>query len=72
MSWTDEELTELKEYFGKNIRENRNVREKECIDVIQKSRRLGKILHRRPWETIKKKVNYLIIKSKKKAEIPHK
>ena len=61
-----DELDELNEHFRTQIVDLKNVREPECQQAIQISRDQGKILHRRSWETIKKKVNYLIVQNRKK------
>jgi hypothetical protein len=65
VTWTSEEFKELQMYFGTHIKEQKNVKEKEGLDAIQKSKKAGGKLQRRSWETIKKKVNYIIMQNKK-------
>lgn len=67
MPWTEEELAELQEYFGDKIKKGENVREKDCLRAIDLSKKNHKTLQRRKWDTIKKKVNYIIVKNKKNS-----
>ena len=64
LRWTEEEMEELHEYFGQQIKEGKNVKEKDAIAGIKKSKKLGRTLHRRRWDIIKAKVNYLLLKTK--------
>ena len=65
VKWTTKELEEIQTYFGEHIASERNVKEKEARVAIKKSKQQGGQLHRRRWDIIKKKVNYIIMKNKK-------
>ena len=61
-SWTNEEVEELKQYFKEHISTRSTPGMKDCQRAIQMSRKHNGVLHKRPWETIKKKVWNMIKK----------
>jgi hypothetical protein len=64
--WTRVELDEISQYFGSQIENNRNIKEAECREAIKMSKENSGEIHRRSWETIKKKVNYILVRNRKK------
>lgn len=63
--WSKDEEDELRKYFS--IYFDKTTRrtcptQKECLEAISKSQRCGGSLHKRGWETIKKKMNNWIKK----------
>ena len=60
--WTKEEMDELYLCFGEEIRNKQNVNETKVYREMKRHRSKIQILKRRKWETIKKKINYLITK----------
>ena len=63
VKWTDKEVMELHLYFHNQLKEKRNVRFKDCEAARHRSKAEGGQLHRRHWETIKKKFNNMIQKA---------
>lgn len=60
--WSKEEEAELHTLFKKNLDQRKTPRLKECRAAIAESKAMGGTIHRRPWETIKKKVNHMVCK----------
>ena len=58
VKWTEKEVPELHVYFNKQL-----VRFKDCEAARHRSKTEGGQLHRRHWETIKKKVNNMLQKT---------
>jgi len=65
VKWTTKELQELNYYFEEDMKLGRNVKEKKIMEAIASSKEKRGNLHRRKWETIKAKVNYIILKEKR-------
>ena len=60
--WTEDELKELRNYLSENIKTGVTPGKKACMKAIRKSQAAKGVLHKRGWETIKKKVCYIIQK----------
>ncbi|XP_062611535.1 uncharacterized protein LOC134273353 [Saccostrea cucullata] len=63
VKWTSRELEEVREYFSSYL-DGSSARKcpgrEECKESIRKSKEKNGVLQRRKWETIKKKVSYLM------------
>jgi hypothetical protein len=58
--WSEAELKELKELFQDFLKPpGKSPRLEDCRKAINLSKARGGVLHKRQWETIKKKVFYL-------------
>lgn len=64
VQWTKEELQEVNHYFEENIAAEKTPGMKECRRAQENSKTNGGVLHKRNWETLKKKVWNLIQKKK--------
>ena len=56
VKWTSEELKEVNVYFKDHLSSKTPPGRRECLKAIEKSKKAKGVLHRREWETIKKKV----------------
>ncbi|XP_053408293.1 uncharacterized protein LOC128559783 [Mercenaria mercenaria] len=66
VQWTKEELTEVNRYFEETIAAEKTPGMKECKMAQEKSKTDGGMLHKRNWETLKKKVWNIIQKKKRR------
>lgn len=67
--WTEKEIGEIKQYFKDYISlQSRKPCPgmKEILQVCAKSKASGGAIWKRNWETIKKKVSYLVQKEKRR------
>ncbi|KAK6191611.1 hypothetical protein SNE40_003255 [Patella caerulea] len=64
VSWTTDEIQEIMKYFKKDIEAVKTPGKKECKAAMEKSKRNKGTIHRRNWETLKKKVWNIIQKKK--------
>ncbi|XP_033729951.1 uncharacterized protein LOC117319229 [Pecten maximus] len=63
-AWTSEEEQELLQLFQVNFSSKKNPGMKECNSAISRSRKQHGFIHKRNWETIKKKVMRMFKSSK--------
>ena len=55
-----EELDEIKDFFDAHIPKKLPVTEKDCEELLARSKQNGTMLQRRNWTLIKSKVHYII------------
>ena len=56
VKWTQKENQEIKKYFHDNLETHVIPGKRECEAAMEKSKESGGVIHKRYWETIKKKV----------------
>ena len=65
VKWTRKEELEIKDYFKDNFVTKSTPGRRECENAIEISREKNGLLHRRNWETLKKKVWNMLQKLEK-------
>ena len=62
VKWTSSEETEIRRFFKRNLETGVTPGKSECERAIDKSKANNGLIHRRNWETLKKKVWNMISK----------
>ena len=62
IKWTKDEEEEIRRLPKENFQKGICPRQKDCNLAISKSRAAGGLIHKRYWETLKKKVSHMITK----------
>lgn len=64
VKWTESELQEIQQYLHENLKAQITPGRKEVERALEKSKKNHGDIHKRHWETVKKKVWNLIKKNK--------
>ena len=64
VKWTEKEMKEIQQYLNQNLKAQQTPGRREVERALEKSKQNHGDIHKRHWETVKKKVWNMIQKKK--------